>query len=69
LALTLQSKIKRFGNGKIILVRMSEKQYYCILIINNAKHSLHFSGIVCFNNHKESRMLSAMKGAMIYAIT
>lgn len=45
------------------------KNDYCILLINNAKHSLHFSEIVCFNTPKESRRLSTMKGAMIYVIT
>lgn len=48
---------------------MPEKQYYCVLVINNAKDSIHFFIKVCFNNHKESRMFSIMKGAMIYAIT
>ncbi len=40
----------------------------CVLIINNAEYSLHFSEKVCFNSPKESRRLSAMKGAMHYVI-
>ncbi len=41
---------------------------YCVLHINNAKHSLLFSEKVCFNSPKESRRLSVMKGAMHYVI-